>query len=255
LEPIGAGYLHDENDAQSDALSVVLGVGRSPLVVAEKNCLVKEGLAWLAPLGKVTAPAVNAADVPAVAVRASLVPRAGAAVRASFDDGKAAVVENRVGRGSAWTFGFFPGAAYLQRAIPKRPFDRGTSDDNFNHFLPTRFDRRAQALALWPLVGAKVSRAVFASPEGASDVTLTGDHALPPLDVGLIDAPEGTAVPIANLSGTAIPKLTVTVRVPGAGAIKEARAARAGKLAFTRAGELVTVTLPVDWADLVVFKR
>jgi hypothetical protein len=58
---------------------------------------------------------------------------------------------------------------------------------------------------------------------------------------------------IANYRGRAIDALTVTLRAPGE--FREVRAARAGALTATRRGEMVSVTLPVDWADLVTFRR
>ena len=57
-----------------------------------------------------------------------------------------AVVHRKAGRGAATYCGMLPGLSYYQPAIPRRPVDRGATDDSMTHFLPTAFDPEAAGL-------------------------------------------------------------------------------------------------------------
>ncbi len=250
---IAAGELRDELDAPLPSLKEVYGVGAAPLTLTEKNCWVKECLAWLEPLAEIRELDGRAVRIPALAALATLESARDAQVLARFDGGKPAVLQHTFKKGTATLFGFFPGTAYLQQAIPRRPFDRGASDDNFNHFLPTDVNRDAARLVLARLAAAGVTLEARASTDGGRELALDPAGAPPPLDLGILDSPLGTAIPIANYSGHPLPSLTLTLHAHGP--FREVVAARAGKLTPLVDGDRVTVTLPLDWADLVMFVK
>jgi hypothetical protein len=56
-------------------------------------------------------------------------------ILATFGDSSTAAMRTSVGEGAAYYLGFLPGLSYFEPAIPLRPVDRGSTDDNFNHFL------------------------------------------------------------------------------------------------------------------------
>jgi hypothetical protein len=244
----GSGTL-DEYEAPLGLLDEVFGIGPSEVGITEKNCWAKEGLAWLPALAEVR---TDEGRIPALAVAERVVPTT-AVVRLRTGDGEAAAMSHPFERGTATRFSFFPGAAYLQTAIPRRPFHRGTSDGSFNHFLPTEFNHAAARLILDELRAADISLPVVARTDGSTDLALALDRPPPPLDVGVVDAQQGTVVVIANYSGNRIGALTVTLRESAE--LNKAYGVRAGPLIPVRNGGSVSVTLPVDWAEMVVFRR
>ena len=50
---------------------------------------------------------------------------------ATFSDGSPAAIRTPTGHGSALFYGFLPGLSYFETAIPLRPVDRGSTDENF----------------------------------------------------------------------------------------------------------------------------
>jgi hypothetical protein len=234
LISLAGGPLRDEEDAISPAISKLLGVNDALLAGTKKNCWAKECLAWEKPVVQLES------GVPALLTVAHLGLRDGVQVRARFVDGAPAIVEQASGKGRAVTFAFLPGAAYLQKAFPQRPFCRGTSDDAFNHFLPTEFDERAGELIVEP------ARAL------ARHVTVKAGETPAQVDAETIDAPAGIAVPIANYSGK---PMQATVEVSGAAGVKSVESARAGKLQFRLEGDRLTTELPLEWGDLLVLRR
>jgi hypothetical protein len=180
--------------------------------------------------------------IPTLLARQTFVPVKKENVWAVYSTGEAAAIAcDSFGKGTAWIVGTFPGSAYVQAAIPKRPYDRGSSDANFNHFLPTAFSHDAQAVIASPLETAGIyqQRHVETSE--------------PLVDVTVIDAPQGLAVPMANFSGRAVQSLKVTIRdVPE---FRSIESVRRGKLTFQREGKDITIPMPLDWADMIVIRR
>jgi hypothetical protein len=153
----------------------------------------------------------------------------------------AAVVCDSFGKGTAWIVGTFPGSAYVQPAIPKRPYDRGSSDANFNHFLPTAFSHDALHVLTSPLETTGIFRQ---RPVETSE---------PLIDASVIEAPQGFAVPLANFGGRAVQSLKVAIRdVPE---FKSIESVRRGTITFQREGKDITIQMPIDWADLIVIRR
>jgi hypothetical protein len=244
----GAGTL-DEYDEPLGVLDEVFGIRRSEVTVTEKRCWAKEGLAWLPALGEIPA---EGGSVPVLAAFDKLTPAA-AEVRLRTTEGAPALLSSGFGEGRAIRFAFFPGAAYLQPAFPRRPFHRGTTDESFNHFLPTRFNHAVARLVLSELRAAKVDIPVAARRDGSSDLTVALDSPPPPLDVGVIDSSEGSAVVLANYTGERIDHLTVTLRTQEQ--FGRVLAARAGPLVPEQGPGTVSVTLPLGWGDIITFRR
>jgi hypothetical protein len=122
-------------------------------------------------------------------------------VLATFADGSPAAVRRSVGNGSAMYIGFLPGLSYFDTAIPLRPADRGSTDDNFNHFLPTDFNIAAKGLLTLPLASRL---------DDPSVVPVTSTESI--VETVLITAPSrGTIVPCINWLGKQLANFTVTV--------------------------------------------
>ena len=169
-----------------------------------------------------------------------------------FADGKPAILWNSYKKGYAVLFGFFPGCASMQKVIPRRPFDRGTSDNNFNHFLATNFHSSAAAAVLiMPMLN--LGRVTYPRWWHAEAFDPEGNRKDQAFDLTVIDAPGGMVVPIANYSGKEFKEVTVTVRTKDE--FKRIYAARAGELKAKREGETLTVKLPLGWADMIVFRK
>eukprot|EP01051_Picozoa_sp_SAG22_P011759 SAG22_NODE_1161_length_5307_cov_55.889593_1_plen_112_part_00 len=68
-------------------------------------------------------------------------------VLAVFDSDKSpAATRRRVGAGWALYAGFYPGLSYFDPAIPRRPVCRGSTDESFNHWIPSEFNTAAKYL-------------------------------------------------------------------------------------------------------------
>jgi hypothetical protein len=230
----GGGFL-DEFNQPLDTLMPVYGITEQRLQLSEKHLFAKEGLAWVRALDSVGAEH----SLPALIARQTFATTSTGAIR--FTNGEmAGVINHPAGLGAASIIGTFPGSAYVQPAIPKRPWDRGTSEQNFNHFIPTGFDRAVQQLILGPVRAAKVQ----------SDLDLSERL----VDATVIDSPAGYAIPLANYSGKRIRQLTITV--VQCGKVRSAQSARRGPLHFKSGVEgSLSVTLPLDDADLIVLRR
>jgi hypothetical protein len=231
----GGGFL-DEFNSTLDTLGTIYAVSEQRLTLTEKHLFVKEGLAWVKPLDQVNTGSV----FPALIARQTfVVSKANGTVLYFAGGDTAGVIDHGVGRGSTSIIGTFPGSAYIQSAIPKRPYDRGASDDNFNHFLPTRFNTAAQRFILAPVRSAALSEDVVFSA--------------PLVDGTLIEAPAGYAIPLANYSGKSISHLTVTLR--NCRDVHSAVSARQGKLRLRNIDGGLSLTLPIDTADIIVLRH
>jgi hypothetical protein len=231
----GGGFL-DEFNQPLETLKPVYGITDQQIRLTEKRLFAKEGLAWVKPLDEVKAEH----SMPALIARQTFATSTGVPM-ARFANGEIAGVMNQSsGKGAASIVGTFPGSAYVQPAIPKRPYDRGTSDRNFNHFIPTQFDRGTQRLILAPVRAANVQAELELSEQL--------------IDGTVIESSSGYAIPLANYSGKRIRQLTVTMaRCEN---LRSAESARRGKLAFQKAtGGRVSITLPLEDADLIVLRH
>jgi hypothetical protein len=149
----------------------------------------------------VDTPASIKSDTVVVGEKAIFTAPTDAVVLATFNsDGKPAAYARKVGAGKAVFFGFHIGLAYFFPAIPKLPVARGSTDESFNHWVPTEFDPLARTLAVAPL----------ANIVGASPVLSTE----PRVDIGVLAAAgKGTVIPITNWAG-ASKQVNLTLQFP-----------------------------------------
>src|SRR5262249_43289530 len=238
----------DEYNAPVNPLKEVFGIKDSKLTLAEKACFAKEGLAWLRPLAEINKTILDDWEfqMPAVAAIQEVTLSKDATVVLPFANGKPAALEQRYGKGKAILYAFFPGCAFVRNAIPRRPFERGTSDRSFNHFLPKQFNPSPPALIM-SQASSDSSAPVWSEEE------VPGSKYPPSVDVTIIDSPGGIVVPIANYSGKDFKEVTVTVRTKDE--FKKIYAARAGELKAERKGDTLTVKLPLAWADMIIFRK
>jgi hypothetical protein len=123
-----------------------------------------------------------------------------ATVLATFDsDGSPAAYSRVVGQGKAVFFAFYPGLSYFHPAIPKRPVDRGSTDESFNHWVPRDFNVAARTLAAAPAL----------SVHGAAPVLSSEAR----VDIGVLAASgKGTVLPVTNWSGSSVKGLELTLQ-------------------------------------------
>ena len=82
---------------------------------------------------------------------------------ATFSDKSPAGVTAFHGKGHATYFGFHPGLAYMQPALPRRPVDRTPSFEGFTHFVPTRFSLAVRELLLGLVKDVPNARPIISS--------------------------------------------------------------------------------------------
>ncbi|MBL8794691.1 MAG: beta-galactosidase trimerization domain-containing protein [Planctomycetia bacterium] len=159
----------------------------------------------------------------------------GAKAIATFADKSPALATRSVGKGATTYCGFLPGLSYLKPGMPKRPWDRGSTDDSMTHFLPTKFDPAAQRL--------------LAAPAG---VDLPVSAAQPLVESTIITAKQGTLIPLINWNPTPLKAVTVTVRIP----VPTAKVSLAsGKtVQMAKDGNATTFTLDLDVADALILR-
>lgn len=230
----GAGWF-DELNQPNKILRELLGVEPKDLE-QPKGAPVrfeKQDLPFAQAIDTVTLKA-NALKVPVIDVRTRFA--LSAEVVATFGDGTPAVSIRRVGKGAATYCGFLPGLAYLQTALPKRPVDRGATDEAFMHFLPTNFDAGARALIAGPALG--IERPVLCSE--------------PLVESTMVHAKSGTLIPLINWTGSPIKGLTVQVVAPTPTA--KAELASGKPVQVKREAGRQVFTLDLDVADALVLR-
>jgi len=125
-----------------------------------------------------------------IGVKMSFVPKKGAVVMGTFKDGSPAVIENVYHKGKATYVGACPGIAYAKEA----------------HFFPSELKEK------WP-TGLREFITAPAREVGVPRL-VTLSH--PVVETGLYDAPDGTALVLANFTYERIPELKVSLRTPQA---------------------------------------
>ncbi len=192
---------------------------------------------WASGKGKLT-------GVPVVVWKQVLEP-ADAKVIGTYADGKPAVLEKKHGKGRVVLFGFLPGQAYLKSALPLLPADRGSTDQAFAHFLPTKMDVKLRQALVDDFLPAGFVRPVECSE--------------PLVESTCIDTPAGggkqarLAVPLMNFTGKPIAALTV--RLNGLAGVKSIRSVQRGKLKAEVKDGSTVVRLPLDVADMLLVER
>ena len=105
------------------------------------------------------------------------------------------------------------------------------------HFLPTKFD--------------VVAAALIASP--AASITRPVECSQPLVESTVIESPHGTVIPLVNWSGQPIQQLKVTIRLDlPTGKVTLASGADAN---IEKAGSAINITLNIDAADALIFRK
>eukprot|EP01043_Picozoa_sp_COSAG02_P054556 COSAG02_NODE_6194_length_3740_cov_1.554793_4_plen_340_part_01 len=120
------------------------------------------------------------------------------AVQGTFRDGQPAILNVSHGRGTVWYYGFHPGLAYFRTALPDtEPPCKGSTDDSYNHWVPTDFDATAANALYAPLQGIPGARPVTSIPQL--------------VEVGVVTSlsERGTVLPLINWSNDPIDEVTV----------------------------------------------
>jgi len=235
----GAG-MFDELNQPNKELRELLGIDPKELEEEkDKENLVrfeKQDLPFVKPMDTVTL-RTGAAKLttPVINVRSKFAAAKDAAVTADFADGTPAATTRQVGKGLASYCGFLPGLGYLQPSMPKRPVDRGANDEALMHFLPTNFERGAAVLIATP---ADFERPVLCSE--------------PLVENCVIQAKQGTLIPLINWTGKPVKGLTVTVSIDAPAGKVELASGKEVKV--MRAGGKQTFTLDLDVADALILR-
>ncbi len=230
----GAG-MFDERNQPNNRLRKLLGVKQTQLESAENKQLIwiKQDLPFLDPIAQIKS---EHGAIPVFAVR-SHVTEDGAEVVSSFSDGSPAVTRHRVGEGKAMYCAFLPALSYYRPAIPKRPVDRGATDDAMVHFLPTGFDPR-----LADLIAAPVADRIL--PIVCNE---------PLVETTVIDSPHGSLISLVNWSGKPVQSLSVDIRIPmPRGGVS---LASGGAVRVQRRNGRLTATLACETADALIFRK
>jgi hypothetical protein len=71
-------------------------------------------------------------------------------IEGTFGDGAPAILNISQGKGMVWYTAFHPGLSYFRTALPDtEPPCKGSTDDSYNHIVPTAFDPVAAAVLYW----------------------------------------------------------------------------------------------------------
>lgn len=232
----GAG-MFDELNRPNKVLRSVLGVEQTKLEAPENAQIIwlKQDLPFtsrIAGFSDLRADVVE--DIPAFSIR-SRIKLAGAKAEWGFSDNEFALTKNVVGKGQTIYCAFLPSLTYFKPAIPKRPVDRGATDDSMVHFLPTEFDKR-----MANLVASPASEIVF--PVRCSE---------PLVENTVIQSKHGTAIPLVNWSGKPVHNLKVTVSITTP---KSVSLASGGPLKVDQGDNTRVYTFDLDVADVLIFR-
>ncbi len=222
----GAG-MKDELDQPNTVLRALLGAAENRLEAPEDRQVlwIKQDLPFAEAL-------TTAGELPVYGVRSHFTAADGVETVLRFADGTPAVVRSAAGKGEATYCGFLPGLSYYSGAIPKRPVDRGATDDAFIHFLPTAYQPKAAELLWEPL--QKVARPVVCDA--------------PLVESTVLAHSKGSVVPLINWSRT--PRKGLRVRIEG-GASKAALASGAA-VRLEKEGAAAVCVLDLDVADALL---
>jgi len=147
-------------------------------------------------------------------------------IEAKFEDGSAAIVSRGVGRGRAVHFAWLPGLSYFQSAT-------ATASG-----LKTGYSEPIRNAILSPVRAAGVEAPVVLS--------------MAQVEAPMLVAKNGAVVTLLNWTGSPQPNLQMTVRAPFA--VRSARSTTRGDLKFSRSAGGITLSLPLDAADIVVLR-
>ncbi|HUT33045.1 MAG TPA: beta-galactosidase trimerization domain-containing protein [Planctomycetota bacterium] len=239
----GGGFTNEFKGPNPDA-EALYGVKSGGIQKDEKltQILAKQDLAPSVPVAVAKwGEGEKAVSAEAIAWRQALEPKDGK-VLGTFADGKPAVIEKRHGKGRAVLFAFLPGLAYLKSGLPLMPPDRGATERASAHFLPTGMDAKLRRALVDDFLPADFARPVECSETLVETTVIDTEKPSPRL-----------AVPLMNYTGKPIRALTVKVRgVPSAASVRSVEQTR---LRPKFEGDVMTLTLPLDVADMLLIDR
>ena len=119
--------------------------------------------------------------------------------------------------------------------MPLRPMDRNSRDDSMAHWIPTQFDSAA-----FQLIGSIANRE---PPVVASN---------PLVETAVIEAKEGTLIPLNNWSGGPVKDLSVKINLPVA--FTQSSLASGKTLRVVRQHGEVLFKLDLDVADALILR-
>jgi hypothetical protein len=228
--------MFDEFNQPNTAMRELLGVEQTKLDESNSVKLEKQDLPFAESLDTVTWNAPEGqAKMPVIGAR-SRIQLKGAEAAGAFGDGSPAITVRKTGKGSAVYCGFLPGLSYFKPAIPKRPVDRGTTDNAMAHFVPTAFDAAASRLVALP----------------ATDVERPVACSEPLVETTVIQSPHGTLIPLANWSGKPVKGLTVTVSIDVP--TGKVELASGGPVQAAKNQGKTVFTLDLDVADALILR-
>eukprot|EP01052_Picozoa_sp_SAG31_P001968 SAG31_NODE_66_length_28567_cov_30.222698_9_plen_424_part_00 len=167
-------------------------------------------------------------------------------VEATFKDGSEAILNISRGNGWIWYMAFHPGLSYFRTALPDtEPPCKGSTDDSYNHFVPTNFDQIAASTIYAPLANIPGARPITTMP------------AL--VEVGIVTSVEaqGTVLPVINWSGAQVDVLTVLLHYEPPHAVKGITTATGTNVSATRdqsSGFLVFTLKLESAADAIILR-
>lgn len=233
----GAG-MFDELNRPNTTLRTLFGINQKSLEAPEDKQLIwlKQDLPFVEPIATVELPAESSArKVPVFGVRSRIQVTEGE-VLAKFADNTPALTNRRAGKGSATYCAFLPSLSYYHPAIPKRPVDRGATDDSMIHFLPTDFDPEMSRL--------------IAKPASSLDLPVICSHPL--VETTIVQSKKGMVIPLINWTGQSIESFEIEVKVSTP---SNNPALASGKKLVTKSKEGKQVyQFHLDAADALIFR-
>ncbi|MFO0965779.1 MAG: beta-galactosidase trimerization domain-containing protein [Gemmataceae bacterium] len=238
LATAGAG-MFDEFNRPNDILRGLLGVADTKLVVDPTVKFEKQDLPFARPLTDVSWMAGgDLRKTPLFGAHDAVKPTGTAKVDWRIGAGGPGLITRAEGKGKTIYCAFLPGLSYFHRALPRRPFDRGATNDSFTHFIPTEFDAALSA-ALDALL-----------PRVANAVTLSD----PLVEHTIIAAKDGTAIPLVNWSKGPIKGLRVVIPNALKLPTKNVALASGQPLRVEKDGPALALILDLDVADAIILR-
>lgn len=236
----GAG-LRDEYDQPNQTMLKLLGLADEKLdAPADRQIkFEKQDLPWVAPVATLD----DQTPVFGAISRATVAP--GAETLQKFADGAPAATLRRIDQGAAVTFGYLPSLTYYRGVLPKRPVDRGSTDDALVHFLPSDVptDGPLVKTLFWPLDQGAVKLPITSRGTTKSNLETT-----------LVDSKHGTLIPV--IRWTEAPKEMVEVAVSVPVSTRAPSLASGGKLEVIQDLQRgVVFRFELDTADAIVLPK
>ena len=239
----GGGFLDELNRPNPDA-AVLYGVTKQSIHKDDRFDVLhfKQDLPPYTPLDTVTwhRGDQRMSDVPVILWKQSITPGGGRVI-GTYRDGKPAVVETTHGKGKAVLFGFMPGLAYLKSGLPLRPWDRGSTDTAFCHFLPTEMDANLREALVDSFLPDGFLRDVECHPALVEATRIDSTN------------PPRLAVPLMNYTGKPVNPLTV--KIHGLSRASQVRSVEHGTLRPRFDKSTMILTLPIDVTDMLLIDR